>query len=93
MTRIDELIADRSEHDSEFAHAYSQEDERLQMAVALTELRQAEGLTQRQLARLAGKPQSTIARIENGNMNASLKVLSEIAAAVGRKLEIRFVGV
>jgi transcriptional regulator with XRE-family HTH domain len=40
---------------------------------------------------LAGKPQSTIARIENGNMNASLKVLSEIAASVGRKLEIRFV--
>jgi transcriptional regulator with XRE-family HTH domain len=54
-------------------------------------LRDAEGLTQRQLAEKVGKPQSTIARIENGNMNASFKVLNEIAASLGKKLEIQFV--
>ncbi|WP_156656245.1 helix-turn-helix domain-containing protein, partial [Liquorilactobacillus mali] len=37
-----------------------------------------------------GKPQSTIARIENGSMNASTKVLSEIAQATNQRLTIQF---
>jgi len=49
-----------------------------------------EGLTQRQLAERVGKPQSTIARIENGNMNVSYGILSDIAASLGKRLDIRF---
>ncbi|MCT6890272.1 MAG: helix-turn-helix domain-containing protein [Lactobacillus sp.] len=48
-------------------------------------------LAQCEFANLVGKSQSTIARIENGLLNASTKLLSEIAQAVNKKVEIEFV--
>jgi transcriptional regulator with XRE-family HTH domain len=53
-------------------------------------LREEQGLTQRQLAGLSGKPQSTIARIESGAVNTSLEVLAEIAGRMGKRLVISF---
>jgi DNA-binding XRE family transcriptional regulator len=91
MSSIDKLIEERISKSKDFENEYQKENERLQVAVALMELREAEGLTQRQLAAKSGKPQSTIARIENGNMNASIKVMNEIASSLGKKVEIRFV--
>jgi predicted transcriptional regulator len=91
MSKIDKLIDKKIAESGSFAEEYGRENERLHVAVALMRLREAEGLTQRQLAEKVGKPQSTIARIENGNMNVSYGILSEIAAGLGKKLEIRFV--
>ena len=91
MSKIDKLIEQKCAKSEEFAREYGKENERLQVAVALMRLREAEGLTQRQLAEKVGKPQSTIARIENGNMNVSYGVLSDIAASLGKSLEIRFI--
>jgi DNA-binding XRE family transcriptional regulator len=91
MSNMDKLIEKKIAENKEFEKEYRKENELLQVAVALMKLRDAEGLTQRQLAEKVGKPQSTIARIENGNMNASFKVLNEIAASLGKKLEIQFV--
>lgn len=54
------------------------------------ELRENMGMSQRDFASLVGKPQSTIARIENGSMNASTKLLSEIAQATNQRLTIQF---
>ena len=51
------------------------------------------GMSQRAFASLIGKPQSTIARIENGSMNASTRVLSEIAQATNQRLTIQFMPV
>ncbi|OJG74703.1 hypothetical protein RV10_GL004691 [Enterococcus pallens] len=56
----------------------------------MTQLRSELGLSQRELAERVGKPQSTIARIENGSMNPSFSVLYEIAAKVGKELHIEF---
>jgi len=91
MSRIKKLIEEKTAASTEFAQGYDKENKRLQVAVALMRLRESEGLTQRQLAEKVGKPQSTIARIENGNMNVSYGTLSEIAAGLGKTLEIRFV--
>jgi predicted transcriptional regulator len=91
MSKIDKLIEKNIAKSEEFLKEYNRENERLQIAVALMRLREAEGLTQRQLAEKVGKPQSTIARIENGNMNVSYGILNEIATGLGKKLEIRFV--
>jgi len=91
MSKIEKLIEQKCATSEEFAREFGKENERLQIAVALMKLRESEGLTQRQLAEKAGKPQSTIARIENGNINVSYGVLSDIAASLGKKLEIRFV--
>jgi DNA-binding XRE family transcriptional regulator len=91
MSAIDELIQEECENSAEFAAEFRRESERLDAAVALIKLREEVGMTQRQLAAATGKTQSTIARIENGNMNPSVKLLSEIATALGRRLEYRFV--
>ncbi|MDR2035138.1 MAG: helix-turn-helix transcriptional regulator [Coriobacteriales bacterium] len=90
MSSIDDLIQVECDKSTEFAAEFRKEKERLSAAIALMKLREEEGMTQRQLAVATGKTQSTIARIENGNMNPSVKLLSEIADALGRKLEFTF---
>ncbi|MDR1422349.1 MAG: helix-turn-helix domain-containing protein [Coriobacteriales bacterium] len=74
MSYTDELLAKYGTQYSGFEHSYKEECEKLDIAVALTVLRKEEGLSQKQLAELAHKPQSTIARIENGTLNPSYRV-------------------
>ena len=87
MSFIDEYIEKRSAASNEFAVEVAQESERL---VALVELRHQLGMSQKQLAVVSGKSQSTIARIESGALNPSVGLLAEIAASVDRKLEVSF---
>lgn len=55
-------------------------------------LRITAGLTQRQLADLVGTTASVISRLEDeGYRGHSLSMLRSIAAAVGRRVQIRFV--
>ena len=91
MSKIDEIIASEKTDDPIFAREFDKECERQTVAVALMKLRESEGLSQRQLAEIVGKPQSTIARIEKGTINVSFGVLSEIAHKMGKTLDIRFV--
>jgi DNA-binding XRE family transcriptional regulator len=91
MSDIDELIKAECDGSPNFTTEYRKECERLDAAVALLRLREEEGMTQRQLAAATGKSQATIARIENGNMNPSVKLMGEIANALDRRLEFRFV--
>ena len=90
MSKIDDLIKTKCNNSTEFQDEYRKESERLDIALALMKLREEEGMTQRQFADAVGKAQSTIARIENGNMNPSVKLLNEIAQSLGRKLEFTF---
>jgi DNA-binding XRE family transcriptional regulator len=56
------------------------------------ELRTQAGLTQRELARLVGTQHSVISRLEDDDYRGhSLSMLRRIAAAVGKRVEIRFV--
>lgn len=89
MSYVDERIKKDSK-DAAFNEAFEKESERLDIAIAIMKLREEEGLTQQQLAEKVGKPQSTIARIENGTLNPSYKLLNDIAHGIGRKLEITF---
>lgn len=90
MSGIDKLIKSRKQNSSVFEREFRAEDTRLKAAVALMKLREEKGLSQRELAERTGKPQSTIARIENGSMNVSVKLLDEIAAAMDKELTIGF---
>ena len=60
-------------------------------SILLKNLRLELGLSQAELAKRVGKPQSTIARIETGAMIPTIKLLSEIATMVDKRLEISFV--
>lgn len=64
----------------------SQIDEQLKASVLLREMREREGYSQRELARKVGKPQSTIARIENGSMNVTFDTIAEIVNSLGYTL-------
>jgi len=55
-------------------------------------LRTAAGLTQAQLARLVGTTASVICRLEDAEYEGhSLSMLRRVAAAVGKRVEVRFV--
>jgi DNA-binding XRE family transcriptional regulator len=53
--------------------------------------RLATDMTQAQLARKIGTKQSSIARLESGSYNPSVKFLQKVAKALGKTLQIRFV--
>ena len=61
------------------------------IAKIIKKLREELQLSQRQFAKLAGKPHSTIARIENGSMSPTISLLQEIASSAGKELKITFV--
>ena len=90
MSKLDAYVAECSINNPEFAQIVEQENIKLEVAVKVRDLRENMGLSQREFASLIGKPQSTIARIENGSMNASTKILSEIAQATNQRLTIQF---
>ncbi len=90
MSKLDAYVAKRSKNNPEFAPIVEQENINLEVSVKVRDLRENMGLSQREFANLIGKPQSTIARIENGSMNASTKILSEIAKATNQRLTIQF---
>ena len=62
-------------------------EEQLKASVLLSELREREDYTQKELAELAGTSQSTVARIESGTMNVTFDTLAHIVNAMGYKLE------
>lgn len=72
-----------------FKQGFDKEMTKLESAVALMKLREEQGLSQRELARLAHVPQSTVARIEKG-ANTSVDTLIKIASALGKELKISF---
>ena len=80
--------------DPAYQELRAQERAKSQAAQAIYDARQAAGLTQSQLARLAGTTQSVISRLEDGDYDKhSLALLERIASALHRRVEVRFVPV
>lgn len=90
MSRIDDYIQKRGRKDPQFLAEYKQESQKLDIAVEVRNLRDSLGLTQREFAELVNKPQSTIARIESGQMNVSIGLLNDIAQATNQLLTVKF---
>lgn len=87
---VKDLIEKKKAESPTFSQEFEAEKQRLEIAVAVTQLRSELGVSQREFAEKVGKPQSTIARIENGSMNPSIKILYEIATKVGKELHVEF---
>lgn len=90
MSKIDEYIAKRNKKDPKFASDFREENQRLEVAVEIRNLRDNLGMSQREFANLVHKPQSTIARIESGEVSTSINTLEDIAEATHQKLTIKF---
>ncbi|WP_373842515.1 helix-turn-helix domain-containing protein [Limosilactobacillus sp.] len=74
--------------DPEIKNEFNKETTKLESAIAVTNVRKAAGLFQRQLATVANLPQSAIA-IKNGD-NTSMDTLIKIANALDKKLMVLF---
>ena len=62
------------------------------IAMSIYQLRTEAGLSQRELAALVGTTASVISRLEDANYEGhSMAMLRRIAAAVGKRVEVRFV--
>ena len=74
----------------------SLEEERanLDIACRIYDLRNKAGLTQKELAKLVGTTPSVISRLEDADYEGhSLSMLRRVAAALDKRVEIRFVSI
>ena len=85
------ILADIAGHDPKRQQAFEEEVANREVAQRIYELRQHAGLSQAELARRVGTTQSVISRLEDADYDGhSLAMLNRIAAAVERRVEIRF---
>jgi DNA-binding XRE family transcriptional regulator len=87
-------ILHRRYYDGKPARTAQLEDARTedQLARKIYEMREQAGLTQERLARLVGTTPSVISRLEDSDYEGrSLTMLKRIAAAMNKRVEIRFV--
>ncbi len=79
-------------NDPERLASVAEEEANLDIAQKIYDLRTNAGLSQRRLAKLVGTSASAICRLEDADYEGhSLAVLRRIAAALDKRVEIRFV--
>ena len=93
MTKTKEVVRflkKRLENDLKLRQYYEEEKINLQVAQAIRDAREAEGLTQKGLAEMIGTTQSVISRLEDADYEGhSLSMLQRIATALRKRLSIR----
>lgn len=67
---------------------YEKAGRAIRLAMEIRALREARGLSQRELAERVGTTQSAIARLEGGNVSPSLPTLDKIAEALEAELSV-----
>ena len=70
---------------------YEKAGRAIRLAMEIRALREARGLSQRELAERVGTTQSAIARLEGGNISPSLPTLDKIAEALEAELSVSLV--
>ena len=91
-TDATKILADIAGHDPIRQQAFEEEVANREVAQSIYELRQRAGISQAELAKRIGTTQSVISRLEDADYEGhSLAMLNRIAAAVERRVEIRFV--
>lgn len=88
MNQTDMLIAKSISDNPHLAQEYKLARKKLRAAMLVINLRKEKGWSQRELAKKLNKPQSTIARIENGDVNPSFGLMDEIAHLANQELTL-----
>lgn len=76
--------------DPAFKREYDKLAPRYAVISEMIAVRIKKGVTQKELAKRIGTTQSSIARLEGGNVNPSLDFLEKIADELGTKLTVHF---
>ena len=74
-----------------FRRAYEEEDQRLEIAYKILQLRKHQKFSQKELARKLDTTQSVVARIEAGKQNLTTDTLQKVASVFKRNLKVEFV--
>jgi ribosome-binding protein aMBF1 (putative translation factor) len=86
------ILAQIAGSDPRRQESFEEEVANREVAHKIFQLRRGSGLSQAELARRVGTTQSVISRLEDADYEGhSLAMLNRIAAAVERRVEIRFV--
>ena len=91
MSMISKLIDEDIKRHPELENSYKEQSEALDIAVKVVSLRKEMGWSQRQLAEAMNIPQSTIARIENGDVLPHIITMQAIANVTNKRLKIEYV--
>lgn len=75
-------------NDKEYQRYYKEASDAIDIAIAFAAGRKRKRLTQAQLAKKVGMPQSQLARIESGNHNVTLRNLTRVASALDLKVRV-----
>jgi transcriptional regulator with XRE-family HTH domain len=87
-TNFDRYLA-RHLRDPAFVRRYRGAEEEWNVALQLVALREARGLTQREVARLVGTSQQQISRMESAKYQGhSLSILRKVVAALGGSVRV-----
>jgi ribosome-binding protein aMBF1 (putative translation factor) len=91
-TDATKILAAIAGSDPKRQQSFEEEVANREVAQKIYELRQHAGISQAELARRVGTTQSVISRLEDADYEGhSLAMLNRIAAAMERRVEIRFV--
>lgn len=84
-----DYVAEREARDPEFRKARERMRPQFEFRVALIEARLDKGMTQAEVAEAIGTKQSAVARLESGESNPTLDMISRLATALSVSFEIR----
>lgn len=84
----DDYVAEREARDPEFRREREASRPKLEFRIALVRARLAAGLTQAELAEAIGTKQSAVARLESGDSNPTLEMMTRLAKALSVSFEI-----
>ena len=82
-----EYLAERLKN-PEFKRYYDEHSRQLEIAYQILQLRKKKKMTQAELAKRIGTKQSNVARMETGQQNFTIDILSRVAEAFDKELKI-----
>lgn len=89
MSDLKKYVLTRKKRDKQFAKGYDEGYEQFKIGAVLKQAREAAGLTQDQLALKLNTKKTAISRIENHAEDIKLSTLEKVAAALGKRLEVK----
>ena len=89
MSDLKKYINGRRKRDKAFAKGFDEGYEQFKIGIILRQAREEAGLTQEELARRLKTKKTAISRIENHAEDIKLSTLERVAAALGKKLQVK----
>lgn len=81
-------IFNKFQKDKEYQRYYKEASDLLDISIQIAEARRKKKITQVQLAKRVGMPQSQIARLESGGHNVTLETLNKVANALDLRVKV-----